>query len=94
MDQILLDIFGAIGLILLLAAFVINHYKFIPRRTFIFNGLNFIGSGILAIYAYYIGSDVFLVLESIWVIISAYFLLDIFHKRHVVKTEKPKKKKK
>lgn len=94
MELYLMDAFGAIGLILLLSAFIINHYKGIPRRTFIFNGMNFIGSGILAIYAYYIGSNVFMILNAIWVVISGYYVLDIYHKRHIKKVEKPPKRKK
>lgn len=89
-----MDFFGSIGLLLLLSAFVINQCKKIPRRTFIYNGLNFIGAGILTIYSYYIDSIVFLVLNIIWVIISGFFLIDIFHKTQILKTEKLRKRKK
>jgi hypothetical protein len=88
-----MDLFGSIGLIFLLSAFIINHYKKIPRRTLVFNGLNFFGSGILTIYAYHIGSNVFMALNGIWVIVSGYYLSDILHAQYLFKTEKVPKKK-
>jgi len=88
-----MDLFGSIGLLLLLSAFTINQCKKIPRRTFIYNGLNFVGAGILAIYSYHIDSIVFLVLNIIWVIVSGFFLADIFHKTQILKIEKLRKKK-
>jgi membrane glycosyltransferase len=93
-ESIYIDIFGAFGLVMLLGAFIINHLKGIPRRTFIYNGLNFLGSGILTLYAYHIGSNVFMILNIFWVLISGYFVLDIYHKRHIKKIEKAPKRKK
>jgi hypothetical protein len=75
----LLDAFGAVGFILLLVAFFLNLSKKIIRNTFIYNGLNFVGSAILLYYAYQIGSMFFVVLEAVWAIISLAFL---FRKTH------------
>ena len=71
----ILSLFGAFGIILLLASFWLNHTKRIVRSTYLYNGLNVVGAGILTVYAYLINAQVFLVLEAIWVIVAAYYII-------------------
>lgn len=84
----LLDIFGSIGLILLLVAFYLNATKKIVRNTFIYNGLNLIGSLILAYYAFVLNTRVFVIFELLWAFISVYFLLRKTH-HHIKHRKKP-----
>ncbi len=79
----LLEGFGVLGLLLLLAAFVLNARKHTKRRTILFNGLNFLGSMIMGIYAIQKDSTAFILLEFIWAIIALYFLVSILHERHI-----------
>ncbi|MFH0714615.1 MAG: hypothetical protein V1847_02475 [Candidatus Diapherotrites archaeon] len=83
------DVLGALGLVILLLAFILNAGKHTKRNTFLFNGLNLIGSGLLAGYAFQIGAWIFVVLETIWVFFAAYFLLRLTH--HKVRNRKVKK---
>lgn len=84
-----LDLFGGLGFVLLLIAFFMNLSKKIVRNTFVYNGLNFIGSLILLYYAYQIGSMLFVILEAVWAIISLVFLFRKTH--HHIKHRKKKK---
>jgi len=72
MNYILL--LGAVGLIILLIAFVIEHLHRKQSR-FWFNLLNAIGSLILGIYAIYTNNIIFIILEFLWMIISLFYLV-------------------
>ena len=85
----LLEGFGVFGLLLLLAAFVLNAKKHTKRRSLMYNGLNFLGSMIMGVYAIAKDSTAFILLEFIWAIIALYFLFSILHERHI----KPRLKK-
>ncbi len=73
------DVIGIVGLLLLLLGFYLNNFKKkkIVRRTKIYNGLNFIGSLMMAYYAFMVGATVFVVLEVIWALLALYFLYQI-----------------
>jgi O-antigen ligase len=79
----LLEGFGVLGLLLLLAAFILNAKKHTKRRTLMYNGLNFLGSMVMGIYAIAKDSTAFILLEFIWAIIALYFLFSILHERHI-----------
>ncbi|MBI5553305.1 MAG: hypothetical protein HY917_01040 [Candidatus Diapherotrites archaeon] len=85
----LLDIFGASGLIILLIGFYLEHFRQYARTHFVFNLTNLIGSAILGIYAYEIGSNVFLALEFIWAAIAGAFLLQYFLKEQSTRKTQP-----
>jgi len=72
---------GAAGLAILLAAFFLEQRRKFRRDTLHFNSMNFIGSALLAAYAYYIGSVVFLVLELVWALSALYFIVKALGKR-------------
>lgn len=69
------DVIGAIGLGLLIFAFILNHGKHKKRFTFTYNGLNFIGSLMLVYYAYTINSIVFIILNITWAFFALYFIV-------------------
>ena len=68
------EIFGMLGLGILLLAFILNHGKHKKRFTFTYNSLNFIGSLMLVYYAYTINSIVFIILNITWAVIALYFI--------------------
>ncbi len=70
-----IDIIGAIGLGILIFAFVLNHGKHKKRFTLTYNGLNFIGSLMLVYYAYAINSIIFIILNITWAFIALYFIV-------------------
>ena len=76
-DQTRLLAIGIAGIALLLLAFVLEHRKGLQRKGLYFNILNFAGSELLALYAFEKSDIVFLVLNAVWAMIAAYFLLKI-----------------
>ena len=70
MDWVL--VLGALGLVVLLIAFVIEHLK---RERFYFDLLNLIGSLILGVYAVLIKNIIFIILEFLWAVFSLFYLL-------------------
>lgn len=75
----IVDVIGTVGLLLLLIGFYVNNFKKkkVARRTKIYNGLNFIGSIMMAYYAFAVGATVFVILEIVWALLAAYFLYQI-----------------
>lgn len=65
------DAFGSIGLILLLAGFVLNSLRRLDSAGCPYHWLNLLGSGILAGYAWAKESWVFLPLEVVWAAVAA-----------------------
>ena len=74
------DIFGAMGSILILLAFAyVNVLKRAP--DLVFNGLNLVGAGFLAISLYINYNLPVLMLELTWMAIALYGIVSIvFHK--------------
>ena len=60
------DAFGIVGLVALLAGFLGNLAGRIPASGALYGWLNFVGSGILAVYSLLISAWVFFPLEVIW----------------------------
>lgn len=58
-------------------AFYLNHLKKYRRATYVYNGLNLVGALLLTYYAFSINATVVIVLNTIWILIAAYFLLKI-----------------
>ncbi len=73
--SILWDLFGAIGLAMILAAFYLEHKKEFQKQSLAYNGLNLMGSLILLVYAVHLGSVIFIALNLVWVLIAGYFIL-------------------
>ena len=79
--MLLAELFGTVGLILLLVTFILNIAKKIKRNSKIYNSLNFLGAGLLVYYSYTINSRIFFILELIWALVALYFLIKLIIKK-------------
>lgn len=68
------DAIGVVGLVVLLSAFVANAFGKLTATSVWYQLGNFVGSGILAVYAYLIESWVFLPLEIVWAAVALWAL--------------------
>ena len=84
-----IDVFGAIGLSLLLLAFFLNVMNKIRRNSHSYHIINFFGGLILAIYGMIINAIIFMILNSFWALVA---LLGIIEKK--VKSGHPETMKK
>lgn len=64
------DMVGSIGVAILLIAFALNLMGALPRESPLYSGLNLLGASIAGIASYMIGFWPFVVLESVWAIVS------------------------
>jgi hypothetical protein len=71
-------IVGIIGTGTILLAFFMNQIGRWSREDFVFDTANALGSGILVVYAWFIGSVPFLVLNATWFLVS---IKDVLEKR-------------
>lgn len=69
------DWLGTIGVSLLLVAFFLNLSKKLETENPIYSLLNILGAGLCGVSAYLISFYPFVVLESVWVLVSAFALL-------------------
>jgi hypothetical protein len=63
-----MDVLGALGMILLLGAFLANATGRLSAGGVPYHALNEIGAGVLAWYSVQLGVWVFAVLESVWTV--------------------------
>ncbi len=81
--DLILNIIGVIGLVILLVALIFNVRKRTRQRVVLYYLMQLVGAGFLCIYAYLISSQIFFVLQGIWVLVSAYFLYEnVFQKEN------------
>lgn len=69
------DWLGTIGVSLLLVAFFLNLSKKLETENLFYGILNILGAGLCGVSAYLISFYPFVVLESVWVLVSAFALL-------------------
>lgn len=69
------DALGIVGLVTLLAGFLGNLVGRIPATTATYAWLNFVGSGILAVYSVLIEAWVFFPLEVVWALAAGVSLV-------------------
>lgn len=69
-------IFGIVGLLIILVAFALNLFHFLSPKSKVYNWMNILGSVLLGIYALYLRSIPFFVLQIIWALLS---LIKLFH---------------
>lgn len=66
----LIQIIGTSGALLILIGFIFNQlHKWKPGELK-YDGVNMIGSGLLIWYAYLLHSNPFIVLNSVWLVVS------------------------
>lgn len=66
---------GMLGITCVVSALFMNWIKKIKRFSIEFNGLNFIGSILLAYYSLNAQDYIFLTLSIIWIVIASHFLI-------------------
>lgn len=68
---------GTIGVVCILAAFLLDEFSTINTKTVPYNLLNILGSGLLMYYAYTLESWPFLILNGVWLIAAVVKLVKI-----------------
>ena len=61
-----MDVVGALGMLLLLGAFLANALGRLAANSVPYQALNAVGAGLLAGYSVYLGVWIFVVLETVW----------------------------
>ncbi|MFZ1683182.1 MAG: hypothetical protein WAU88_03535 [Candidatus Zixiibacteriota bacterium] len=74
-EQVLIQTLGTLGVVLLLAAFVLNLLKKLTETSAAYLWLNIVGAVLSAVYALYSHAYPFVVLESVWGIAALVRLL-------------------
>ena len=75
-------IIGASGAGIILIFFLLNQFKIVSIDNIWYDSGNAVGSGVLIVYAYLLGSVPFLVLNVIWFLFSFKDVVIYFSKRH------------
>ncbi len=65
------DIFGSLGVALLLIAFFLNLFKIISSESKLYGVMNIIGAGLSCYASVLIGFIPFVILEATWAIVAA-----------------------
>ncbi|MDO8664795.1 MAG: hypothetical protein Q7K44_04615 [Candidatus Liptonbacteria bacterium] len=71
----MITLIGTAGASIILFFFLLNQFHKIDRDSIWYDIGNFIGSGLLVVYAYLLSSIPFLILNAVWALVS---LRDIF----------------
>lgn len=74
MDLWITNLLGIIGFVILIIALIFNSGRNTKKRIILYYTLQLIGAGLLGAYAYFTNSQIFLVLEIVWVLVAIYFL--------------------
>lgn len=75
------DWIGAIGVAILLLAFLLNLLKKISSNSLPYILMNIIGAGMACIASWLIDYMPFVVLEAVWMLVSIVALINYFRKR-------------
>lgn len=67
---------GIVGLFLLLFAFLLNVMRKIERNGYAYDGMNFVGAILLAVYAFFANIYLFFVLEVVWAASALFFIFE------------------
>lgn len=66
---------GLIGMFLLLVSFILNLFRNFSPNSKIYLLLNVLGAGFLSYYSYISNAFIFLILNTLWTLISLYKLI-------------------
>lgn len=69
------DLLGTLGVSLLLIGFLLNLFKKLSVSNPAYSVINALGAGLCGVSAYLISFYPFVVLESVWVLVSLYALV-------------------
>lgn len=71
------DIIASVGVLILLAAFMLNLYKKLPSESKVYALLNFIGAGICGYSSFLIKFYPFVLLEGVWALVALVSLVKV-----------------
>jgi hypothetical protein len=77
------DLIGTIGVGLILIAYFLNIFSFIPKEGKLFFSMNIIGAGMACYASVLINYVPFMILEGVWCIVSIIGLFHLKLKKHV-----------
>lgn len=89
MKELLVDIIGWIGSIMLIAAYFMNSMGKISAQSFWYQLLNVIGSVLLVVNTIYYGAYPSSAVNFIWVFIGLHYLLKIIRSENEVRRSEP-----
>jgi nicotinamide riboside transporter PnuC len=72
---------GIIGATIILVLFLLNQFNKLKNNNIWYDGGNFVGSVLLAIYAVLLNSTPFLILNFIWAVFSLRDVVKYFYKK-------------
>lgn len=78
----IIEIIGVLGMTLILIFFFLIQVKKISQDNLIYDLGNFFGAGLLSVYAFYIGSIPFLILNLLWSFVALYDIICIIKNKH------------
>ncbi len=73
-----IEIVGAVSALLTLTAFVGNEYGKLSVESVVYDGLNFVASIGLLIYAASLGSLPFMAINTVWALVSGFDVVKYF----------------
>ncbi len=73
-----IEIVGILSAFLTLTAFVGNEYGKLTAESIVYDGLNFIASLGLLLYAAHLGTLPFMITNSVWAIVSGFDVVKYF----------------
>ncbi len=65
-----LTLVGSVGLLMICIAFFLENSGRLNREDFTYDLLNFLGAGILIVYAAFTNATIFLILNSFWALVA------------------------
>jgi hypothetical protein len=68
-------IIGTLGAALLLVAFALEQFGVITDKSYLYDGANVVGSGLLGWYAFVGHAYPFIVLETVWALVALYYII-------------------
>lgn len=75
------DITGSLGVGLILLAYLLNIFSFIPKEGRLFFAMNIIGAGLACYASVLINYIPFVILEAVWTLVSIAGLLQLITKK-------------
>ncbi len=81
MEKILIEIFGWVGMILILAAYLLNSSGKLSSQGYVYQLMNFFGTIGTSINAFYKHAWPILALQVIWNLISIYSIWKIYQNK-------------
>ena len=89
--DLILEIIGVTGLVILLCAFILNTWRHTRSRVILYNSMQYLGALLLCIYAAQNKIALFVFLQAVWAIVALFFIYENLRERDAQKNKKKKK---